>query len=113
MGGCRRLRLQVPEPIFRAQRREEGTWPLSIGRSVRRWKASPARQAELGYSKARACRFPSCLRISRRGPRSTKSAIGFHLTRDQIVDVLEFAARSLDRPLMQQHETATGHARPV
>ena len=37
----------------------------------------------------------------------------FHLTRDQIVDVLEFAARSLDRPPTPQHGTPTDHARPV
>jgi uncharacterized protein (DUF433 family) len=38
----------------------------------------------------------------------------FHLTRDQIVDVLEFAARSLDRPpTPPQHGTPTANARPV
>ena len=38
----------------------------------------------------------------------------FHLTRDQIVDVLEFAARSLDRPpTEQQSEVSTVRARPL
>lgn len=38
----------------------------------------------------------------------------FHLTRQQIVDVLEFAARSLDRPPNQpQPGRSTVHARPV
>ena len=37
----------------------------------------------------------------------------FHLTRDQIVDVLEFAARSLDRPPTPQHGTPRDHARSV
>jgi uncharacterized protein (DUF433 family) len=37
----------------------------------------------------------------------------FHLTRDQIVDVLEFAARSLDRPPTEQQSGAsTVRARP-
>ena len=31
----------------------------------------------------------------------------FHLTRDQIVDVLEFAARSLDRPPTEQQSGAS------
>jgi uncharacterized protein (DUF433 family) len=38
----------------------------------------------------------------------------FHLTRDQIVDVLEFAARSLDRPPTEQQSGAsTVRARPL
>ena len=38
----------------------------------------------------------------------------FHLTRDQIVDVLEFAARSLDRPPAEQQSGAsTARARPL
>jgi uncharacterized protein (DUF433 family) len=38
----------------------------------------------------------------------------FHLTRDQIVTVLEFAARSLDPPLPAQCAgTPTTNARPV
>ena len=38
----------------------------------------------------------------------------FHLTREQIVAVLEFAARSLDRPPIQpQPGTSTVHARPL
>ena len=38
----------------------------------------------------------------------------FHLTREQIVAVLDFAARSLDRPPIQpQSETSTVHARPL
>jgi uncharacterized protein (DUF433 family) len=38
----------------------------------------------------------------------------FHLTREQIVEVLEFAARSLDRPPMRgQLETSTANARPL
>ena len=38
----------------------------------------------------------------------------FHLTRDQIVDVLEFAARSLDRPpTEQQSGTSAVRARPL
>jgi uncharacterized protein (DUF433 family) len=38
----------------------------------------------------------------------------FHLTRDQIVDVLEFAARSLDRPpTEQQSGVSTVRARPL
>jgi uncharacterized protein (DUF433 family) len=38
----------------------------------------------------------------------------FHLTRDQIVDVLEFAARSLDRPPTEQQSGAsTVRARPI
>ena len=38
----------------------------------------------------------------------------FHLTRDQVVDVLEFAARSLDRPpAEQQSGTSTVRARPL
>jgi uncharacterized protein (DUF433 family) len=38
----------------------------------------------------------------------------FHLTREQIVAVLEFAARSLDRPATQpQPETSMVHARPL
>jgi uncharacterized protein (DUF433 family) len=37
----------------------------------------------------------------------------FHLTRDQIVDVLEFAARSLNRPRTdQQSGASTLRARP-
>ena len=38
----------------------------------------------------------------------------FHLTRDQIVDILEFAARSLDRPPTEQQSGAsTVRARPL
>jgi uncharacterized protein (DUF433 family) len=38
----------------------------------------------------------------------------FHLTRDQVVTVLEFAARSLDpAPLPQQATTSTVNAGPV
>ena len=38
----------------------------------------------------------------------------FHLTRDQIVDVLEFAARSLDRPPTEQQSGASAvRARPL
>ena len=38
----------------------------------------------------------------------------FHLTREQIVDVLEFAARSLDRPPTEQQSGAsTVRARPL
>ena len=38
----------------------------------------------------------------------------FHLTRDQIVAVLEFAARSLDRPPTQPQPGASKvHARPL
>ena len=38
----------------------------------------------------------------------------FHLTREQIVAVLEFAARSLDPPPFTQHaDTPTENARPV
>jgi uncharacterized protein (DUF433 family) len=38
----------------------------------------------------------------------------FHLTREQIVDVLEFAARSLDRaPTQQQSGTSVAGARPL
>jgi uncharacterized protein (DUF433 family) len=37
----------------------------------------------------------------------------FHLTREQIIDVLEFAARSLDRPPEQQSGTSTVRARPI
>jgi uncharacterized protein (DUF433 family) len=38
----------------------------------------------------------------------------FHLTRDQIVDVLKFAARSLDRPPTEQQSGAsTVRARPL
>jgi uncharacterized protein (DUF433 family) len=38
----------------------------------------------------------------------------FHLTRDQIVDVLEFAARSLDRPPTEQQSGAsTVRPRPL
>jgi uncharacterized protein (DUF433 family) len=38
----------------------------------------------------------------------------FHLTRDQIVDVLEFAARSLDRPPIEHPpEASTVRARPL
>ena len=38
----------------------------------------------------------------------------FHLTREQIVDVLEFAARSLDRPpTEQQSRASTVRARPL
>lgn len=38
----------------------------------------------------------------------------FHLTRDQIVDVLEFAARSLDRPPPEQQSGASKvRARPL
>jgi uncharacterized protein (DUF433 family) len=38
----------------------------------------------------------------------------FHLTREQIVAVLEFAARSLDRPPAQpQPGTSMIHARPL
>ena len=37
----------------------------------------------------------------------------FHLTRDQIVDVLEFAARSLDRARTPQNGTPTANACPV
>jgi uncharacterized protein (DUF433 family) len=37
----------------------------------------------------------------------------FHLTRDQIIDVLEFAARSLDQPPEQQSGTSTVRARPL
>ena len=38
----------------------------------------------------------------------------FHLTREQIVAVLEFAARSLDPPAAPpRSETQTTHARPV
>ena len=38
----------------------------------------------------------------------------FHLTREQIVAVLEFAARSLDRPPAQtQSGTSTANARPL
>jgi uncharacterized protein (DUF433 family) len=38
----------------------------------------------------------------------------FHLTREQIVAVLDFAARSLDRPPIQpQSETSTVHTRPL
>jgi len=37
----------------------------------------------------------------------------FHLTREQIVDVLEFAARSLDGPLVQQSGASTVRARPL
>ena len=38
----------------------------------------------------------------------------FHLTRDQIVEVLEFAARSLDRaPTRPPHGTASAHERPI
>jgi len=38
----------------------------------------------------------------------------FHLTRDQIIDVLEFAARSLDRPPTEQQSGASAvRARPL
>ena len=38
----------------------------------------------------------------------------FHLTREQIVTVLEFAARSLDPPSSSQYATtSTANARPV
>ena len=38
----------------------------------------------------------------------------FHLTREQIVDILEFAARSLDRPPTEQQSGAsTVRARPL
>jgi uncharacterized protein (DUF433 family) len=38
----------------------------------------------------------------------------FHLTREQVVDVLEFAARSLDRPPTEQQSGAsTVRARPL
>ena len=37
----------------------------------------------------------------------------FHLTREQIVDVLEFAARSLDEPPAQQSGASTVRARPL
>jgi uncharacterized protein (DUF433 family) len=38
----------------------------------------------------------------------------FHLTREQIVAVLEFAARSLDRPPTQPRSgTSAVHARPL
>ena len=38
----------------------------------------------------------------------------FHLTRDQIVDILEFAARSLDQPPTQQDSgTSAVRARPL
>jgi uncharacterized protein (DUF433 family) len=38
----------------------------------------------------------------------------FHLTREQIVAVLEFAARSLDPPrLSAQPPTSAAHARPL
>ena len=38
----------------------------------------------------------------------------FHLTRHQIIDVLKFAARSLDRPpLPPSTSPTTAHARPI
>jgi uncharacterized protein (DUF433 family) len=38
----------------------------------------------------------------------------FHLTREQIIAVLDFAARSLDQPPIQpQPGTSTVHARPL
>jgi len=38
----------------------------------------------------------------------------FHLSREQIIAVLEFAARSLDAsPISPQSETSTRHADPV
>ena len=38
----------------------------------------------------------------------------FHLTREQVIAVLDFAARSLDRPPTQpQSGTSTVHARPL
>ena len=41
------------------------SWRRSIGRTVQQWKASPARSAALGYSRARAHPQPSFSRISK------------------------------------------------
>ncbi len=42
-----------------------------------------------------------------------KSRSGFHLTREQVVTVLEFAARSLDAPLPPQQPAPAVDAHPL
>ena len=51
-----------------------------------------------GCSKTRGCRWRQCSKTLKRGATVDEIMEWFDVTREQIVAVLEFAARSLDPP---------------
>jgi uncharacterized protein (DUF433 family) len=74
------------------------TWQLSIGHNVPPWKASPASGAAHGYFKDTRMPISTVFENLESGASIEEIMEWFDVTREQIIAVLEFTARSLDAP---------------